>query len=115
MDLEDVPARLLVGRGKFDLAVDASGADEGRVQRLDVVGRQDHLDVSVSIKSVELVEQLEHGALDLTLATAGRIVPFGADRIDLINEDNSGCVLLRHTEQLAHQLRSVSQVLLDEL
>ena len=41
--LEDMTARLLVGGGELDLAVDAPGPDEGGVEGLDLVGRQDDL------------------------------------------------------------------------
>ena len=42
-------------------------------------------------------------------------IPLGSNGIDLINEDNGRCVLLGDTEQLAHQLRPVTKVLLDQL
>lgn len=42
-------------------------------------------------------------------------VPLGTDGIDLVDEDDGRRVLLGHTEQLPHQLRAVTQVLLDQL
>ena len=161
--LEDAALGLLVGQRELDFAVDAAGADEGGVQRVDAVcGHDDlydaqrraalsakdsgrtrgigraklrvamvtckveavvsrhgsltsdmacrrglavnaaagrtqhssstqrnrssstHLDIGEGIKAVQLVEQLKHGALDLTLATAVRIVPLGAHGVNLI-------------------------------
>lgn len=43
-----------------------------------------HLDVAHGVESVQLVEQLKHGALDLALAAAVRVVALGADGVDLI-------------------------------
>ena len=43
VDLEDVPAGLLVGSGELDLAVDARRADERWVEGLDLVRREDDL------------------------------------------------------------------------
>ena len=34
-----------------------------------------NLDIAARVEAVELVEQLKHGALDLALATRGRVVP----------------------------------------
>jgi len=42
------------------------------------------LDVAHGVEAVQLVEQLQHGALDLTLAAALRLVPLRADRINLV-------------------------------
>lgn len=42
-------------------------------------------------------------------------IPFGANGVDLINENDGGCVLLGYPEELSHQLGPVSQVLLDQL
>merc|ERR1712037_1004417 len=68
VDVEDPPLGLLVGQRELDLAVDAARADQRRVQALDPVRRHDHLDVPLRVEAVELVEELEHGALDLALA-----------------------------------------------
>ena len=59
VDLEDVPARLLVGRGELDLAVDAARADEGRVERLDLVGGEDDLSYKESTRTWEKVREGE--------------------------------------------------------
>mmetsp|Transcript_25079 Transcript_25079/g.57367 ORF Transcript_25079/g.57367 Transcript_25079/m.57367 type:complete len:279 (+) Transcript_25079:280-1116(+) len=113
--LEDVPAGLLVRRGELYLAIDAPWSDERGVECLDLVRRQDHLHVCPCVEAVQLVEQLEHRALDLALAAGGRVVPLGSHRVDLVDEDNRGCLLVCHAEELSDELWSVSEVLLDEL
>ena len=43
-----------------------------------------HLDVCEGIKAIQLVQQLQHGSLDLSLPAAVCVVPLGADGIDLV-------------------------------
>ena len=43
-----------------------------------------HLDVPHGVEAVHLVQQLQHGALDLALAARLRLVALGANRINLI-------------------------------
>jgi hypothetical protein len=43
-----------------------------------------HLDITHGIKPIQLVEQLKHGALDLTLSTTVCVIPLCADCINLI-------------------------------
>lgn len=42
-------------------------------------------------------------------------IPFGANGVNLVNENDGGRVLLGYPEELSHQLGPVSQVLLDQL
>jgi hypothetical protein len=104
-----------IGVLEQNLAVDAARSDEGRVERLDFVGGHDDLDVATIVEAVQLVQQLKHGALDLAFAARGRLVPLGADGVDLIDEDNGRRVLGCDLEELAHEPGPVAQVLLDEL
>mmetsp|Transcript_46588 Transcript_46588/g.120614 ORF Transcript_46588/g.120614 Transcript_46588/m.120614 type:complete len:231 (+) Transcript_46588:90-782(+) len=113
MDLEDAPLGLLVGQRELDLAVNAAWTDHGRIQGLDAVGGHDHLHVATIVEAVQLVEQFQHRALDLLLATAGRVVPLGGHCVDLVDEHNGGRVLLRDAEHLTDQLRPITQVFLN--
>ena len=61
---------------------------------------QNYLGVSAGIEAVQLVEQLQHGSLDLPLATAVAVVPLGPHRVDLVDEDDTGAVLVSNAEQL---------------
>lgn len=68
VNVEDAPLRLLIRQRKLNLAVNATGANEGGVERLNAVRRHDHLDVAARVKAVQLVQQLQHGALNFALA-----------------------------------------------
>ena len=74
-----------------------------------------HLDVLLRLEAVELVEELEHGALHLAVAARAALDARRADRVDLVHEDDGGRVLARHHEQLAHHARALADELLDEL
>jgi hypothetical protein len=110
-----MPLRLDVRQRELDLAVDTSGPDERRVERLDPVRGHDDLDVAAGVEPVQLVQQLEHGPLDLALATRCRVVPLGTDGVDLVDEHNRRRVLLCNPEQLTDELGPVAEVLLNEL
>merc|ERR1719402_1060694 len=82
---------------------------------LDSIGRHDHLGVTACIKSIQLVEEFQHCPLNLSFSAAVAVVPFSANGINFVDEDNTGTVLIGHPEQLSHQLGTVSEVLLDQL
>jgi hypothetical protein len=63
-----------VRQRELDLSIDSSRSNERRVERLDLIGGHDDFDVASSVEPVELVEEFEHGSLDLSLAAGGRVV-----------------------------------------
>mmetsp|Transcript_11513 Transcript_11513/g.19647 ORF Transcript_11513/g.19647 Transcript_11513/m.19647 type:complete len:296 (-) Transcript_11513:709-1596(-) len=115
VDAEDAALGLDVRQRELYLAVHAPRAQQGGVQALDSVRCQNHLDVCTRIEAVHLVEELEHGTLDLALAAGGGLVALRPDRIDLVDEHDRRRQVVGHAEKFAHQLWPVSQVLLDEL
>merc|ERR1719180_619234 len=115
VDAKDSALGLLVWEREHNFPVNSARSDQGGVKGLNPIGRHDHLGVSACIKSIQLVEQFQHCPLDLSLSSAVAVVPFGPHGINLINEDNGGTMFISHPEQLSHQLRTVSKVLLDQL
>ena len=61
--------KLTVGVLEENLSVNTTRTDKGRVERLDLVGGHDDLDISTIIETVQLVKQLQHSSLNLTLTT----------------------------------------------
>ena len=61
--------KLTVGVLEENLSVNTTRTDKGRVERLDLVGGHDDLDVSTIIETVQLVKQLQHSSLNLALTT----------------------------------------------
>lgn len=57
------------------------------------IGQSSYLDLLASLKPIQLVEQLQHRALHLTIATtAAAVHPSATNTIDLIHEDNARCM-----------------------
>ena len=106
---------VLIWRRKFDLSVNSTGTEEGRVEDVDSVGGHDHLDVLGGLEAVKLIEELQHGPLDLAVPASAGLYPGGADAVDLVHEDDAGRVLPRHHEQLPHHPAALADELLDEL
>lgn len=61
-------------------ALGPTGSDEGRVQRFYPVGRHDDFNVPPRVEAIKLVEQLQHGPLDLPLSPRVGVIPRGECR-----------------------------------
>lgn len=66
------------------------------------IRRSSHLDVLGGLKAIQLVEELQHGPLHLTVSTRASLQPGRADRVDLVHEDDGGRMLTGHDEQFTH-------------
>ena len=113
VNLQDVHPRVLRGVGELDLTIDAPGTEQRRVQNVQSVRRHDHLDLVARLEPVQLVQQLQHGALHLGVAAAA--ASRAADGVHLVHEQDRRSVLSRHHEELAHHPRALADVLLHEL
>ena len=114
VDTEDSHTGLGTRWGELDLAVDAPGPDECRVERLDFVGGHDDLDVAARVEAVELVDELQHRALYFIVSTSAVIETSSTNSVDFIEEDDARFLAPRHLEELADHARTFSDVLLHE-
>ena len=73
-----------------------------------------HLDVTPRIETVQLVQKLQQGPLNLTFSTTRRIVTLGTNSIDFVDEDNRRGVFVGNTEKLADEFGAVAEVFLDQ-
>ena len=101
VDLEDLLAALAVGPVDDDLAVEAAGPQQRRVEDVGPVGGGDQDDVVLHLEAVHLDEQLVEGLLALVVTAAHAGAAVAADGVDLVHEDDAGRVLLRLLEQVA--------------
>lgn len=108
VDVEDSAFSFLIRQWELDLAIDSAGADQGRVESLNAIGGHDHLDVATRVKTVELVQQLQHGSLDLAFAAGVGVVSLCAHSVDFVDENDGRCVFFCNTEQLADEFRSIT-------
>ena len=116
MHLEDLDAALLVGAVDQDLAVEAAGPQQRRVEDLGAVGRGEQDDALARVEAVELDQQLVQGLLLLVVAAGHRAdAARAAHRVELVDEDDAGRHLARLLEQVAHARGADADEHLDEL
>mmetsp|Transcript_11163 Transcript_11163/g.19080 ORF Transcript_11163/g.19080 Transcript_11163/m.19080 type:complete len:284 (-) Transcript_11163:605-1456(-) len=116
VDLQNIQARRLGGVGELDFAIDASRTEQRRVQKFHAVSCHQHLNFVGGLKTVQLVEKLEHRALNFRVtASAAALHASRADGIDLVHENDRRGVLPGHDEQLANHPGSLPDVLLHQL
>ncbi|KAF5037560.1 hypothetical protein DSECCO2_563310 [anaerobic digester metagenome] len=100
--LEDALAALEVGVGDHNLTVEAARTQQGRVEDVGTVGGGDEDDALVGLEAVHLDEHGIEGLLALVMAAAETSAALPAHGVDLVDEDETGCVLLALDEQVAH-------------
>ena len=113
VNLQDLLAALEVGQLHRHAAVKAAGARERRVEGLGAVRRGEDDDAGVSFEAVHLGQQLVERLLTLVVAAHLAVALF-ADGVDLVDKDDTGRLLLRLTEQVAHLARAHADEHLDE-
>ena len=115
VDLEDLRAALAVGAVDDDLAVEAAGAQQRRVEDVGAVGGGDEDDVVLHLEAVHLDQQLVERLLALVVTAAQAGAAMAADGVDLVHEDDAGRVLLGLLEQVTHARGADADEHLDEV
>ena len=115
MDREDAFAALHVGTVDDDAAIEAAGTQQRRIEHVGTVGRGDEDDAFVRLEAVHLDEQLVQRLLALVVAAAEAGAAMAADRVDLVDEDDAGRVLLALLEQVADARGADADEHLDEV
>ena len=67
-----------------------------------------YLDFFGGAEAVELVEQLQHGSLDLSLSGLLGVEPLGADGVQLVDEDDGRRLLLGQGERVSNEFGAVA-------
>src|SRR5438105_15738018 len=101
---QDRPAFFDVGVGHGDLAVEATRAEERRIQHVGAVRRGQYDDVLVALEPIHLNQHLVEGLLALvvratTPATGAALAP---DSVDFINENDARGMLFGLLEKVAY-------------
>ncbi len=115
VDLEDLGRGPHVGPVEDDLAVEAAGAQQRRVEDVGPVGGGDDDHVRVRVEAVHLDQDLVERLLALVVAAAQAGAALAADRVDLVDEDDARRVALGLVEQVAHAAGADADEHLDEL
>ena len=102
MHLQDLLAADDVGPRHHHLAVEAAGTQQRGIEHVGTVGRGNQNDAFIGLEAVHLDQQLIQRLLALVVAAAEARAAMAADRVDLVDEDDAGRVLLRLIEHVAH-------------
>jgi hypothetical protein len=102
MHPQDLVAPLKARPIHRNLAVEAARTQESRIQHIRAVGGGNHDNAGVALKAVHLGEQLVQGLLAFVVAPANAGPPLPAHRVDLVDEDDAGRILLGLLEEIPH-------------
>ena len=115
MHAQDLLAPVHVRVRHHDLAVEAARAQQRRVQHVGPVGRGDQDDAFVALEAVHLDQHLVQRLLAFVVAAAEAGAAMPADRVDFVDEDDAGGVLLALLEHVAHAAGADAHEHLDEV
>ena len=100
--VENLFAAANVGHRNHDLTVEAPRTQQRRVEHVGTVRRSDHDDVRARIEAVHFDEHLVECLLAFVVAAAQAGAALASDRIDFVDEDDAGSVLLCRFEHVAN-------------
>ena len=112
---QDLVAAVEVGGVDLDLAVEAAGAQQRRVEHVGPVGGGDEDHAAADVEAVHLDQELVEGLLALVVTAAHAGAAVAADGVDLVDEDDRRGVLLGLLEQVADAGRADADEHLDEV
>ena len=102
MHVQDLLAAADVRQRDIDLAVETARAQQGSVQDVRTVrGRHDD-HAEIGLEAVHLDQHLVERLFAFIVATAEAGTALAADRIDFVDEDDAGRVLLGVLEHVTH-------------
>ena len=102
MNLQDLLAPDEIGVRHLNLAIEPARTHQGRVEHVGTVGRGDQDDAFIGLEAVHLDQQLVERLLALVIAAAEPGAAMTAHRVDFVDEDDAGRVLLGLLEHVAH-------------
>jgi hypothetical protein len=111
---KDLLAAAAVRGGHLDLAVQAAGAGDRRVQHVGPVGGRDHDDVG-GVEAVHLGQERDQGRLGLDVGYLALLAAAARDRVHLVDGDNGPIVRAGGCEQRPDALGPDPDILLHEV
>ncbi len=94
---------LLEGRERYQhLSVEATGAQQSRIEDVGTVRGRQHDDPFARVEAVHLGQQLVEGLVALVVGRADGGAPPPPDRVDLVDEDDRRGVLASRVEETSH-------------
>ena len=102
MHVQDRLASAAVRPVHHDRAVESARSQQSRVENIRAIGRSDDDHGCIAIEAVHLDQNLIERLLSFIVAAAHAGAAMTADRVDFIDKDDTGSVLLCLFEQIAH-------------
>ncbi len=112
---QDLLATAHVGQRHHHLAVEAARAQQRRIEHVGPVGGGNHDDALAAFEAIHLDQQLVQRLLALIVTTAEAGAAMAADRVDFVDEDDAGRMLLGLLEHVAHARGADADEHLDEV
>ncbi len=103
------------GRSDHHAAIETAGAQQGGIEHVGTVGRGDQDHAFVRFEAVHLDQQLVQRLLAFIVTAAETGAAMTADRVDFVDEDDAGRVLLALFEQVANAAGADADEHLDEV
>src|ERR1051326_1465648 len=91
-----------VGPVDHNLAVEAAGAEERRVEHIRAVGGREHNDGLMRVKAIHLDEDLVEGLFALIVASSKARATLAPDGIEFIDEDDTRGAFLGTVKEVTH-------------
>jgi len=102
MHLQDLLAADDIRIRHHHLAVETAGTQQRGIEHVGTVGRRDQDHAFIGFEAVHLDQQLVERLFTLVIAAAKARTAMAADRVDFVDEDDAGRVLLGLLEHVAH-------------
>ena len=115
VDLQDREAAAQIGSRYHDAPIETSRAQQRGIEHVRSIRRGDQDHAVVALEAVHLHEQLVERLLALVVTAAEPGAAVAAHRVDLVDEDDAGRVLLALLEQIANARRAHADEHLDEV
>ena len=117
MNVQNLLAAANVWQRDIHLAVKPPRAQQGSIQNVRAVGGRNHDHAHVGLKTVHLDQHLVQRLLPLVIAAAQASATLAAYSVNLVDENNAGCVFLgvvkhvayagcAHTDEHFHKVRA---------
>src|SRR5581483_3831964 len=106
MYFKDGEATTDVGLVEHYAAIEAARTQQRGIEHVGAVRGSNDDNICILIKAIHLNEQLVQGLLTLVVATGTRVSTLTTNRVNLVDEDDTGCVLLRFLKEVSHAGRT---------
>ena len=115
MHLEDLLPALDIRIRYLNLAVEPAGSQQCRIEHVRSVGCGEQYDPLVGFESVHFHEQLVESLFPFVVPATVSGTAMAADSIDLVDEDDAGCILFRLVKHVPDPAGADADKHLDEV